>query len=71
MRAKAFLLVCLLACLSVVSALAQEGHPLKGTWLGDWGPNNTFCNPSGTGGPDSFIQDAFTCNNQQRIACCL
>jgi hypothetical protein len=34
--------------------------------FGDWGPNNTFCNPSGTGGPDSFIQDAFTCNNQQR-----
>ena len=42
MRAKAFLLVCLLACLSMVaSAFAQEGHPLKGTWLGDWGPNKT------------------------------
>jgi len=40
MRAKAFLLVSLLACLTmVVSAFAQEGHPLKGTWLGDWGPN--------------------------------
>jgi len=22
-----------------VAALAQEGHPLKGTWLGDWGPS--------------------------------
>jgi hypothetical protein len=21
--------------------LAQEGHPLKGSWLGDWGPNRT------------------------------
>ena len=40
MRAKAFLLVCLLACLAMAgSAFAQEGHPLKGTWLGDWGPN--------------------------------
>src|SRR2546426_11037465 len=40
MRAKAFSLVCLLAVLGVVvSAFAQEGHPLKGTWLGDWGPN--------------------------------
>ena len=40
MRAKAFLLVCLLVCLGVVvSAFAQEGHPLKGTWLGDWGPS--------------------------------
>jgi hypothetical protein len=33
-------MVCILACLSVAaSAFAQEGHPLKGTWLGDWGPN--------------------------------
>ena len=40
MRAKVFLLVCLMAWLAVaVSAVAQEGHPLKGTWLGDWGPN--------------------------------
>jgi len=21
--------------------LAQEGHPLKGSWLGDWGPTKT------------------------------
>jgi len=42
MRAKAFLMVCLLACLTLaVSALAQEGHPLKGSWLGDWGPSKT------------------------------
>ena len=40
MRAKVFSGVCLLACLTVViTAFAQEGHPLKGTWLGDWGPN--------------------------------
>ena len=40
MRARAFLWVCVLACLMmVISAFAQEGHPLKGTWLGDWGPN--------------------------------
>src|SRR2546423_15001704 len=40
MRARWFLLVCVLVCLGLAtSALAQEGHPLKGTWLGDWGPN--------------------------------
>jgi hypothetical protein len=40
MRTKAVLLVCLAACLAMaLSAFAQEGHPLKGTWLGDWGPN--------------------------------
>ena len=40
MRVKAFLLLSLLASLAIATAaLAQEGHPLKGTWLGDWGPN--------------------------------
>jgi len=24
-----------------VAALAQEGHPIKGSWLGDFGPNKT------------------------------
>ena len=24
-----------------MSAFAQEGHPLTGTWSGDWGPNVT------------------------------
>src|SRR5262245_25255246 len=38
-----------LACLIVSAfvagaALAQEGFPLKGTWLGDWGPNKTTRN---------------------------
>jgi hypothetical protein len=42
MRAKALFLTFFLACLvMVVSAFAQEGHPLKGTWLGDWGPSKT------------------------------
>jgi len=31
----------LFVCLAVaISALAQEGHPLSGTWTGDWGPGN-------------------------------
>jgi hypothetical protein len=31
-----------LLCLAVVAstAFAQEGHPLSGTWTGDWGPPN-------------------------------
>jgi hypothetical protein len=42
MRSKAFLVLGLLACLAVAGhAFAQEGHPLKGTWLGDWGPSKT------------------------------
>ena len=29
----------LLACLAIsIYAVAQEGHPLTGTWSGDWGP---------------------------------
>ena len=29
-----------LACLGIaVTAFAQFGHPLSGTWSGDWGPN--------------------------------
>ena len=27
--------------LGVATALAQEGHPLTGTWSGDWGPGAT------------------------------
>ncbi len=30
----------LVSCLSLAAtASAQFGHPLKGTWLGDWGPS--------------------------------
>jgi hypothetical protein len=33
---------CLLSCaLLAAPALAQEGHPAKGTWVGYWGPNGT------------------------------
>ena len=42
MRRRAFHLILVLACMGVVlSALAQEGHPLTGTWSGDWGPTAT------------------------------
>jgi hypothetical protein len=37
-----FRAACCLACLGiVVSGVAQEGHPLTGTWSGDWGPTTT------------------------------
>jgi|SRR5689334_19320841 len=32
-------LIVALCVLSASSALAQFGHPLKGSWSGDWGPN--------------------------------
>ncbi|MBI2149049.1 MAG: hypothetical protein HYU27_00390 [Acidobacteria bacterium] len=42
MRAKTLFTVCFLVSLMMVMyAFAQEGHPLKGTWLGDWGPSKT------------------------------
>jgi len=42
MRRRAFRLGCLLLYWgTVVSGLAQEGHPLTGTWSGDWGPKTT------------------------------
>ena len=40
MRRRAFHRIWILGCLIIVaSALAQEGHPLTGTWSGDWGPS--------------------------------
>jgi hypothetical protein len=40
MRLGSVRLVSLLACLGIaVSAFAQFGHPLSGTWSGDWGLN--------------------------------
>jgi hypothetical protein len=36
MRLRALLLICLLAA-ARLPGLAQEGHPLSGTWSGDWG----------------------------------
>jgi len=35
---RAVLLVCSVATLCTPLGLAQEGHPLTGTWSGDWGP---------------------------------
>lgn len=38
MRATLSRLVCVFAVVAIaVTALAQYGHPLKGTWSGDWG----------------------------------
>ena len=47
MRARGLRFVCLLACLTLtmIAAAAQEGHPLIGTWSGDWGPSATQRNP--------------------------
>ena len=42
MRRRAFQLICLFTFSVVaVSAVAQEGHPLTGTWSGDWGSSAT------------------------------
>src|SRR4030095_10189354 len=42
MRRLSFRWMFLLACLAfVVQLFAQEGHPLTGTWSGDWGPSTT------------------------------
>ena len=38
MRKAVASLIGLLIALSVFAAAAQEGHPLTGTWSGDWGP---------------------------------
>lgn len=36
---KSVVLVAFVCAFSVAVAAAQEGHPLKGTWSGDWGPS--------------------------------
>ncbi|HEY7337809.1 MAG TPA: hypothetical protein VH639_23145 [Bryobacteraceae bacterium] len=46
MRLRAFYWGCLLTFLSlVVPSFAQQGHPLTGTWNGDWGSNPTQRTP--------------------------
>jgi hypothetical protein len=46
MQSKMFRLVALVFCLAFVGSMtAQEGHPLKGSWRGDWGPSATDRNP--------------------------
>jgi hypothetical protein len=45
MRALTIVLTLFVAGLSGgVSVTAQEGHPLKGSWLGTWGPAKTHSN---------------------------
>ena len=45
MRFTKLVLGCLVVSAMVAaSSLAQEGFPLKGSWLGDWGPNGTMRN---------------------------
>jgi len=39
MRAVRFLTLMAAALTLATPALAQFGHPLKGTWIGEWGPN--------------------------------
>lgn len=38
------LIAVLFAALLAAPAVAQEGHPLKGSWLGTWEPNKTHGN---------------------------
>lgn len=41
MPARLLRLIFLSGLLFSASAFAQEGHPTKGTWVGDWGPTPT------------------------------
>jgi hypothetical protein len=45
MLKRASKLMCVLMALALVTASAQQGHPLVGTWSGDWGPSATQRNP--------------------------
>ena len=40
LRTRTCLLAIAIVTLSAVFLSAQYGHPLKGTWSGDWGPND-------------------------------
>ena len=42
--ARTLFLACLGICLAI-AAVAQEGHPLIGTWSGEWGPSAKERNP--------------------------
>jgi hypothetical protein len=44
MRVLTIALAVLVASLTGSSLFAQEGHPLKGSWLGTWGPAKTHSN---------------------------
>src|SRR6202008_4975386 len=43
MRALIFVVALCVASLAV-PAVAQEGHPLKGSWIGTWGPSQNHSN---------------------------
>ena len=45
---KIFCFVCVVACFTIttIAVAAQEGHPLIGTWSGEWGPSATQRNPA-------------------------
>ena len=44
MRRQIALFLFIAACLLVAPARAQEGHPLKGSWIGTWGPSKVHSN---------------------------
>lgn len=44
MRRQIVLFVFLAACVMGAPARAQEGHPLKGSWIGTWGPSKVHSN---------------------------
>ncbi len=41
MRHRSILLLGLFLCVAAMPGFAQQGHPLTGTWIGDWGPSAT------------------------------
>jgi hypothetical protein len=42
MKARTVALFSFLVCFTLVSpVIAQEGHPMNGSWVGDWGPTAT------------------------------
>ncbi len=44
MRRQIALFVFIAACMMGAPAGAQEGHPLKGSWIGTWGPSKVHSN---------------------------
>ncbi len=40
MRSTSILALAVACLLGGLTAIAQEGHPLKGSWIGTWGPNS-------------------------------
>ena len=38
MKARTVAQIALGVIMLVLPAMAQEGHPMSGSWVGDWGP---------------------------------